>query len=105
MNSLILLALFVVVLYLFINNNNTSNGIDHFGNESNIIDETSGENKITKNYSIFNDDLFSDIEVFDSVIEGNTVKEIGINNCLRKCNGTCTEFGYTARGICFPDRD
>jgi len=103
MNILILLALFVIVLYLFKNNNNDSKTIDHFGNESSIIDETSGENKVTKNYSIFNDSLFSDIEVFDSVIEGNTIKEIGINNCLNNCNGTCTEFGYSGKGICFPD--
>jgi hypothetical protein len=103
MYILILLVLFVVVLYLFKNNNNESKTIDNFGNVSTIIDETSGENKVTKNYSIFNENLFSDVEVFDTVIEGNTIKEIGINNCLTNCNGTCAELGYSGRGICFPD--
>lgn len=101
----IILCLLLTILYVF--GCKEEKNKEYFGNESNPVDQinrTGEDNRITKNYSIFNDDLFSDVEVFDSVIEGNTVKEVGIENCLNKCDGSCVEFGYSGRGICFPDR-
>ena len=99
----VVVALCALYMHKLISNENTS-AYEKFGDSSkgSVDSEVSSVNTAGKDHSIFDEDLFSDVEVFDNKLVGNEIIEIGIKNCLRHCKGICTEYGITGRGLCFP---
>lgn len=83
----------VLLLHTLISGNNTEEG---FGSSGGIANTSGTDN------SIFDQDMFSDVKVFDTKLVDNEVAETGIQICLRKCEGVCTEYGVSGRGLCYP---
>jgi len=73
---------------------NTSGG-EHFSSSSRV-NTSRGE------HSIFDEDMFSDIQVFDNKLVDNEVMEVGLENCIKNCEGVCIGHGISGRGLCFP---
>lgn len=81
-----MVILCVLLLHTLISGNNTEEGFGSSGTDN----------------SIFDQDMFSDVKVFDTKLVDNEVAETGIQICLRKCEGVCTEYGVSGRGLCYP---
>ena len=99
----VVVALLVLYMNKLISNENTY-VYEKFGDssESSVDSKVSSVHTSGKNHSIFDEDMFSDVQVFDNKLVGNEITEIGIKNCLRRCKGICTEYGITGRGLCYP---
>ena len=99
-NKIDMITCFVVILSaLFVHNIiSTNNTQERFENSSSgKVVNTSGTD-----HSIFDQDMFSDVKVFDTKLVDNEVAETGIQICLQKCEGFCTEYGVSGRGLCYP---
>lgn len=69
------------------------------GNDTNSgsgVDTSGGD------HSIFDEDMFSDVQVFDNKLIDNEVVEVGLENCIKNCEGVCIGHGISGRGLCFP---
>jgi len=44
--------------------------------------------------------LFEDVNLFES--EHTVGGELGVEKCIKKCDGMCVEFGMTSDAYCFP---
>jgi len=88
MNILILIIIFVIILllikYIYFDEN-----IETLEQTSNI----SGR----KNPIIFLDDPFFNNLVYYK----NDENELGIDKCVKECDGNCVEFGVTGLAYCF----
>ena len=89
-----LLLLFAIFYKLF---NNQIEGIDELTRHSSRgINVETGSN-------LLDDKLFQNVIVYNNVIEGNHVKELGLMRCVNRCSGKCVEFGNMGLGLCFED--
>jgi hypothetical protein len=57
--------------------------------------------KKIKDYNIFENHHIKTKVYKNKYDENGKFIDYGINECLKHCNNTCMEFGYTGDGICF----
>jgi hypothetical protein len=50
----------------------------------------------------FNDSVFNDVKMYmgERTLEG----ELGLEKCIKGCDGMCVEYGITGDAFCFPKR-
>lgn len=97
---IIIIVLFGVVLLLFKN-----------GSEEHLDPTTSGTAKNPNGTGVsltafLEDDLFSDVKVYENDGMIADVDKLGIEKCVAdpRCE-TCVEFGPTGKAFCYPHRD
>ena len=60
-------------------------------------------NKIKQGSDQFNDTVFNDVKMFigDRTLGG----ELGLEKCIKGCDGMCVEYGLTGDAFCFPKKE
>ena len=113
----ILFCLLIKFLEFFknINNENSLQKEEHMSNTGDIVidDNTNVDNKNNKHVVDYKEkiDLLSDILFEDVVFYTNDEEpydglgKLGVEKCLKSCNGLCTEFGVTGSAFCFPSNE
>lgn len=100
---LIAIVLFTLVFYIYYINNDTSNDEHYYNTVTQKESNPLTEDIMSESLNILLDPVFSNIIVFNNdtnpYAEGET---IGLDKCLKQCNGDCVEFGITGIATCFP---
>jgi hypothetical protein len=94
--NILLIFIILITIYLLIFENNVYEGLNQFTSteiKDNIIDGT----------NLLDDKLFQSVVVYDNILDGNEVKQLGFIRCLDRCVGKCIEFGNMGQGLCFRD--
>jgi len=98
MNKSILIGIIILLLIILLFNYNENYQIL----ENNKITQSSTLPKtgIRQGSDPLDGTLFSDVIMYmnDPVLDG----EIGVEKCIRNCNGMCVEYGMTGDCFCFP---
>ncbi len=94
--KIILLLLLILIFILLVNKNENYTYVDKNKNSNTI---SSG---IIQGSDPLQGELFDDVIMYigDRTLEG----ELGLEKCIKKCDGMCVEYGMTGDAFCFPKR-
>jgi hypothetical protein len=103
------IIIFIVVAILLLLNGgayeNFDDNEDSLDLSGMVMATDTGKSLNTGSNDVFDDSLFQNVVIYQNNISGNTVNSSGIANCIKNCDGTCTEFGYSGIGMCFREKN
>lgn len=84
----IILVILLILLFVFV-----------LSKKENYADSQSSN----KDSDPLHSDLFNDVKLYagDKTLDG----ELGLEKCIKECNGMCVEYGMTGDAYCFPKKD
>jgi hypothetical protein len=107
---LILVAIIFITVYILIRNEPFTKTISEFFKDvsSNVIktNQLSSDlpfTAISPVQMITDDTLFNDTKLIKG--DGTLTGEIGLEKCIKTCDGMCVEYGITGDAFCFPRDD
>jgi hypothetical protein len=100
------MAILILQLFTMAQNTETTENTE---NTENFVSNTNDINKKKQFGLLNNNDLITD-SLFSNVVIYNNDKNpyakdgmLGIDKCMKECDGSCVEFGITGTGWCFPN--
>jgi len=93
----IILLVVLLIIYLLININE---GYQIVENDKITSSSELPKINIKEGSEPLEGELFRDVIMYKN--DGTLLGELGLEKCIKKCDGMCVEFGQTGEAFCFP---